>query len=474
MKRRPDFVLPELGISPHIGSNTTYFVDGDDDYLWYNNAAMAGGRRIKLKHNVGDYKMSPIDTIFYTNSPLSTFESPALGKRVINNAAISGGRKPVFRQKRKIRSHPLSFHNPFYTTGAKIRIPERSFARPIRGLSTIGDYANTLRGEPLNSVYNQPLLDRTPQYEGAHSQWTSLLPKGVNSVEARDRRLTAQREIEAQHAGVYSKKEQRLRALQRMMYDWTKAKDMKKIMQMLTEHDELGGIPKQSKEKAKKVMEEFQKKLVTSSKRYLDLMHENDRHPTITTQAMPGAQLAQTPAEAKEQHEEEKSSLADLVRGQTRDDESAKKAEEKANEGSEHRAPLSEFGNLSAVKPNIGVNNPNQLLGINAEPYGTASTSDVASPPEKETAKVLPPEPLAAMLAYMLQQKADGRGTSIEKGITTRAINAINAGRQPSRKARELYSKWKSEDASGVKASDDLIASQINDYDDDYDDDGDD
>ena len=114
MKRRPDFVLPELGISPHIGSNTTYFVDGDDDYLWYNNAAMAGGRRIKLKRDVGDYKMSPVDSIFYTNSPLSTFESPALGKRVINNAAISGGRKPVFRQKRKTRSHPLTFRNPFY------------------------------------------------------------------------------------------------------------------------------------------------------------------------------------------------------------------------------------------------------------------------------------------------------------------------------------------------------------------------
>lgn len=393
MKRKPDFVLPELGISPHIGSNTTYFVNGDDDYLWYNNAAMAGGRRIKLKRNVGDYNLNLPDAILYTGAPLSTCDLD-VDRRIINNAAVSGGRKPVFRAKRKIRSHPLTFRNPFYTTGAKIRIPERSFTRPIRGLSTIGDYANTLRGEPLNSVYKQPLLDRSPQYEGAHSQWTSLLPKGVNSVEARDRRLTAQREIEAQHAGVYSKKEQRMRALQRMMKDWTKAKDMKKIMQLLTEHDELGGIPKKSKDQAKKVMEEFQKKLFTSSKRYLDLMHENDRHPPITTQAMPGAQPAQTPAEAKEQHEEEKTTLADLVSVQARDEESAKKAAEKANEGSEQRAPLSDFGNLTAVKPNVGVSDSPQLLGIYAEPYKKKTNEEILSlfnsyPGDED----LPPDP---------------------------------------------------------------------------------
>lgn len=249
MKRKPDFILDDSVLNP---LKYTIFHDDDGKFqtLRYNNQALLGAGRRPRTNSVPSM-MAPFWAAYeYSQNPESSIRRCSKNGcyQTINNAALAGGAKRTKSSRRKMTSQPLIFRNPFYSTGAKVHIPTKEFKRPINGLSTIGAYTDSLRGEPLSAIYSQPGLANEDEYPGAYSTWTSLLPKGVQSVENRDRMISAQRELEAQHAGIYSKQVRAKQALHSLVKTSKKAEQARKIIQYISERLDEKGVDKQVKE----------------------------------------------------------------------------------------------------------------------------------------------------------------------------------------------------------------------------------
>lgn len=157
--------------------------------------------------------------------------------------------------KRVLKSQPLTFQNPFHTTGFSHVLDPARFSRvPMQGISNAEAYANSLRmkryAELANAGFTAEQIrewrKKDPQFNLAMDEngiFSIPLGVGVTSLKDRDKRLDMLRQVEMANAGIYSGKIAKDRALRKIYEKMQEKKLEKKVYQWIHENMDEDSIP---------------------------------------------------------------------------------------------------------------------------------------------------------------------------------------------------------------------------------------
>ena len=151
-----------------------------------------------------------------------------------DNAAFLGGAKPTKKPTKRTKTtltvphvksrtpvvtkRRLNLHNPFYTAG----------------------YRN--RFGPITSYMNS---------ESNRRMFEMLLPRGVRSVEDRDKLMSTQRKVERQNAGILDEKEQIMRTFAKKNAERLKDERRKQLVQWYSEEKDMDSVPVEFQEEVR-------------------------------------------------------------------------------------------------------------------------------------------------------------------------------------------------------------------------------
>lgn len=153
----------------------------------------------------------------------------------------------MYQIKRKVRTQPLRFRNPFWSG----RAPQPSFpsfnsTMNTDGLTSIENYENERRAARLAQIDNAGI--DLSKFSKNGVSFSIPLPAGVQSVEDRDRNQDAMRKIQRQSAGIRSAKDRQLLKLAKLEELRRRNLRLEKNIQYLAEHADEDGVPAEFQE----------------------------------------------------------------------------------------------------------------------------------------------------------------------------------------------------------------------------------
>lgn len=160
------------------------------------------------------------------------------------------------RNTQRVLSFPLVFPNKFLSIGINPRAGLHPITAPMdnEGLTSVERQEQALRAARFEQLNNAGIKLRNwdgtiqiPSF-GDNSFTTNLLPSGVQSVEARDKQISAKRMIEMQNAGILSEKQRQLQTLADLSNKQKQYEQHKKLIEFLALREDEDFVPAEFQE----------------------------------------------------------------------------------------------------------------------------------------------------------------------------------------------------------------------------------